>query len=185
MIMCWRLSASVTPSTALLEVGRYKEWVVRVIRINTVAWVDALINYMRGRAPSVCSCNNANVPPSNSTNNKDATNKEEEEEDGRDTEDAAQPSTLLSHHSTLNEGGGAGGGVEDSVSSTLALLASEGLPSVVESHLSQGTGLTLSDLTSDSMIVDLLNTTAQDSSANFSSSSLETSAAYLTLCKCS
>ena len=42
--------------------GRYKEWGVRVIRINTVAWVDALINYMRGRAPSVCSCNNANVP---------------------------------------------------------------------------------------------------------------------------
>ena len=149
---------------------------------GSASWAqNFLLRHRLSLQPSSLSATPTTGTPSNSTNNKDTTNKEEEEEDGRDTEDAAQPSTLLSHHSTLNEGGGAGGGVEDSVSSTLALLASEGLPSVVESHLSQGTGLTLSDLTSDSMIVDLLNTTAQDSSANFSSSSLETSAAYLTL----
>lgn len=69
--------------------------------------------------------------------------------------------------------------VEDTVSSTLALLAGEGLP--VETQLTQA-ALSLSDLTSDATLADLLNSTQDPATAPFTSSTLESSAAaYISL----
>ena len=68
--------------------------------------------------------------------------------------------------------------VDDSVSSTLALLTGEGLP--VEGQLSQA-ALALSDLTSDAALADLLNSTQDPTGTTFNPSSLEPSAAYLSL----
>ena len=73
-----------------------------------------------------------------------------------------------------------GGGVDETVSNTLALLTSDGLPGVVESSLSQGSGISLSDLTNESIIVDLLNNNHEPTN-NYPQSSLDTSAAYISL----
>ena len=71
--------------------------------------------------------------------------------------------------------------VDDSVTSTLALLAAENIP--VEGQLSQvqATALTLSDLTSDAALADLLNSAQDPTGSGFNPAALESSAAYLSL----
>jgi transposase-like protein len=64
--------------------------------------------------------------------------------------------------------------VDDTVSSTLALLTGEALTD------GQGS-LSLSDLTSDAALADLLNNTQDPTGGGFNSASLESSAAYLSL----
>lgn len=68
--------------------------------------------------------------------------------------------------------------IEDSVTSTLALLTGEGLP--VETQLSQA-ALSLSDLTSDAALADLLNSAQDPATTPFNSTSLENSTPYISL----